>query len=111
MRREAALAVGATGTLIVTVLQVILGQADITLIEQPLAAVGASLLPLIIGAATRPLVYAADTVERIEAEAVDLGAGVIGRDLSVQILRAAKDRGVGVVEAAIAEAVAGIEAR
>lgn len=95
MRREPTLILGAVGSLLVLVLQVILGTADVSTLGPAIETVLTTLLPLIVGGATRGVVWARDSVDKLLDGSPDLVRILVdthGKAAAVDILRAALAR-------------------
>ena len=95
MRREPALILGAVGSLLVLVLQVILGTADVSTLGPAIETAITTLLPLIVGAATRGAVWAKASVDKLLDGSPDLVRVLIdtyGKDAAVTVLRDALAR-------------------
>lgn len=95
MRREAAIILGALGSLVILAVQIILGTADVSTLGPAIETVLTTLLPLVVGAATRGAVYAKATVDRYLGSApslVQVLAREYGTDVAVTVLRDALAR-------------------
>lgn len=105
MRKEAAILLGAVGTALVTALQIILGTADVSSLAPAIETILTSAAPLIVGYATRGVVYAKATVEELQARA-QVADQILGAGNTETLVSLLKERGEAVLKRAIEEGVA-----
>lgn len=92
MRREAALILGAVGSVLVLVLQIALGQADVSALAPAVDTVLATVAPLLVAGLTRAAVWSRSSVDTLVGSAPALVRQLIdvyGRDMAVDVLRSA----------------------
>ena len=92
MRREAALILGAVGSVLVLVLQIALGQADVSALAPAVDTVLATAAPLLVAGLTRAAVWSRSSVDTLVGSAPALVQQLVdtyGRDMAVDVLRSA----------------------
>ena len=92
MRREAAVALGAVGSVLVLMVQIALGQADVTEIGPAIDTILTAVAPLLIGLVTRAAVWSRSSVDTLVGSSPALVKQLVdtyGRDMAVDVLRSA----------------------
>lgn len=95
MRREAALLIGALGSLLVLILQIATGTADTSAVAPAVETVLTTALPLLVGLVTRGAVYSRRTVDRVLEDGgpvVDDLVRTYGAPAVADLLRQAADK-------------------